>query len=365
MYDYDEIYDQIIKKTETVNLPAEESIKIVNKIYNDLQIGLLKPRNITKRCYKLISNSISRQNGESDSVSIEKYQVETFIKNIQPRVNLGEEDVKDLKRRLLKLDEINSDSLNQVLMEYLEENNKDSLRMIKNQDFRKFDQAIVTIENPKLANRFGIYDENILLYSFIDHDEGIMFEILSEENNENHILTKAELENEIIRHLDKEEIDESKYGELRKLKIIDRFRNHDNPDIILVKFIRDGISEYLNIKLEYIIGSKLIGYLIDEPQYIKELNIGDEVVVSYCYDYTDHVHVYVNGDTEHLLKMIKEISVAFKNPSREIIKGILYSYRNEKEFDEIVDTFHSIIFDYFRDLDELYMEIDKEVGECI
>lgn len=365
MYDYDEIYDQIIKKTETVNLPAEESIKIVNKIYNDLQIGLLKPRNITKRCHRLISNSISRQNGETDSIAIEKYQVETFIKGIRERVSLNEDGVKELEERLLGLDEINSDSLNGALVDYLEENNNDSLRMIRNQDFRKFDQAIVTIENPKLANRFGIYDENILLYSFIDHDEGILFEILSDENNENHILTKAELENEIIRYIDKEEIDESDYREIRELKLIDRFRNPDNPDIIRVKFIRDGISEHLNVRLERMIGSRLIGHLIDEPQYIRGMNPGDEVVVSYCYDYTDHVHVYVNGDTRRLLKMIREISAAFENPSRESIADILYSYREEREFDEIVDTFHSIIFDHFRDLDELYREIDRVVEECI
>ena len=62
MYNYEDIYDKIIKKTQTVNLSDEESLKIIDKIYNDLNIGILKPRNINKKCSELICNSILRQN---------------------------------------------------------------------------------------------------------------------------------------------------------------------------------------------------------------------------------------------------------------------------------------------------------------
>ena len=134
MYDYDEIYDKIIKKTKTVNLDDEESLKIVDKIYNDLKIGILKPRNINKKCSKLIYNSISRQNTEKDKINLKKYQINAFVNNVKPKLNILEEELEELKRELANIEEINLKNLKKGLKQYLAKINNHSLKMIKNQE---------------------------------------------------------------------------------------------------------------------------------------------------------------------------------------------------------------------------------------
>ncbi|MDO5849468.1 MAG: hypothetical protein Q4P18_08025 [Methanobrevibacter sp.] len=365
MYDYDEVYEKIIKNTESVNLSAEESIKIIDKIYNDLEIGILKPRNINKRCLKLICNSLSRQTNQKEELNIEQYKINSFIENVLPKLKITDEEIKGLEKKLLSLDEINSQTLDFALKKYLDEIGNDSLKMIRNQDFRKFDQAIVTLEDPDFAQKYGIYDREILLYSFIDHEEGILFELLSDENHENPILTKRDLDDEIIKHIDRECLEDDEYAEIRNLRFLDKFRDQNNPDIVTVKFIKSGKSEHLKVRLESIVGSKIIGTLVENAEKIDGLSVGIEVVVSYCYDFTDEIHVYSNCDLGQLAWKIREISTDFNNPSKDVIVEKLSVYKDNLEFDFIVDTFHSIIFDHFRDLNEFYNEIDKEVIECI
>lgn len=365
VYDYDELYEKIIKSTQTVNLPARESVKIVDKIYNDLEIGILKPRNINKRCHRLICNSLSRQKGTDSGQDIKKCQAKAFIERIRPKVNLTDLELEELELRLMELEKINTETLKEAFREYLSEIGNHSLSMIKNQDFRVFDQAIISIENPKLANRFDIYDQSVLLYSFISHEDGILFELLTGEYGENPILTKRELDNEIISYIDREDLDESKYGKIRQLKIIDEFRDPDNPDIVTVKFIKDGKSERLRVLMESIVESRIIGYLVDEPKVIEDIAPGREVVISYCYDVTDEIHLYVKGDTSKISKTIKDICRLLKNPSRKRILDIFSRYRDCNDFDFLADTFHSIIFDYFRDMNEFYKELDKEAIQCI
>lgn len=362
MYDYDEIYDKIIKKTKTVNLADEESLKIVDKIYNDLKIGILKPRNINKKCSKLIYNSISRQNTEKDKINLKKYQINTFVNNVKPKLNILEEELEELKRELENIEEINLKNLKKGLKQYLAKINNHSLKMIKNQDFRVLNNSIITVENPKFAKRLGIFDEFVLLYGFIDHNKGLQFELLMEEEKENIILTKKDVDEEIITSIDKEDFDDEQYRDIRKLALLDDFRDSDNPDIIKVLFIKNHNKEYLNVKLERMIGSIFIGYLIDEPKNIKNLTVGSEVIVSYSFDYTDKVHVYVNYNNENLPETVRNIECLFSNPSKEIIISTLVDYKYNEDFDLLVDIFHNIIFEYFKDINEFYEGIFGGVG---
>lgn len=365
MYGYDEIYDKIIKKTKTVNLPDEESIKIIDKIYNDLKIGILKPRNINQKCSKLIYNSLSRQNNGKEILNLEKYQIKAFINNMKPKLNISDEEIEELRKELESIEEINVENMNKGLKNYLSKINNHSLKMIKNQDFRLLNNSIITIENPKFSNKFGIIDDNVLLYGFIDHEDGILFELLMGEGKENIILTKKDIDEEIIDSIDKEDFCQDKYSDIRDLTFLDDFRDTYNPDIVKVLFIKNHKSEYLNVKLERRIGSKFLGYLIDEPKNIKKLKSGSEVIVSYCFDYTDNVHVYVNYDNENLPKIIRDIEHQLDNPSKEIIIDILSSYKYENDFDIVVDTFHNIIFDQFKDINEFYSAVFGGVVLCI
>ena len=137
-----------------------------------------------------------------------------------------------------------------------------------------------------------------------------------EEEKENIILTKKDVDEEIITSIDKEDFDDGQYRDIRKLALLDDFRDSDNPDIIKVLFIKNHNKEYLNVKLERMIGSIFIGYLIDEPKNIKNLTVGSEVIVSYSFDYTDKVHVYVNYNDENLPETVRNIECLFSNPSK-------------------------------------------------
>ena len=365
MYNYDEVYEKITRNTKSVNLPADESIKIVNKVYKDLEIGLLKPRNITKKTHKLICNSLARQNKQKDTINIDHYRVNSFIDNIKSKLVISDNELRDLEEKLLALEIINDVTLNRAFKRYLKETGNNSLKMIKNQSFRDLDQAIIEVDNIEIAKKYGIYDERLMFYSFIDHDKGLLFELLTEGDNENFILTKNQMENEVIKYIDKEDIEIGDYKDIRKLEMLDKFRDSTNPDIITVMFIDSGKSENLKVKLESVIGSKLIGTLIEKPQLISNVLYGDEVVVTYCYDYTDNIHLYVNGTTNNSVRLLKDISKKLQNPSKEIVSSTLSQYKNSEEFDFIVDTFHSTIFDYYRDLNEFYKEINKEELKCI
>lgn len=365
MYDYEEIYDRIIKKTKTVNLPDEESLKIIDKIYRDLEIGILKPRNINKKCSKLIYSSISRLNAEKETINLKKYQIKVFVNNIRPKLNISDEEIEELKVELENIEEINLENLNNGLKQYLDKTNNQSLKMIKNQDFRILNNSIITVENPKFAKKLGISDDIVLLYGFIDHDKGMLFELLMGDGEENIILTKKDIDEEIINSIDKESFDDGQYNDIRSIVLLDDFRDSDNPDIIKVLFIKNHKREYLNVKLERKIGSKFLGYLIDEPEYIKKLGLGSEVIVSYSFDYTDKVHVYVDYDDENLPKTVRHIENLFDNPSKEIIIDTLADYKYDNDFDLLVDIFHDIIFEYFKDINEFYDGIFGGIGLCI
>lgn len=359
MYDYGEVYEKIIENTKSVNLSTVESMKIVNKVYNDLNIGLLKPRNITKRSNKLICNSFTRQNKQKEDLTINHHKVNAFIENVKPKLTLSEYEFKQLKERLIDLDEISEESCYKLLEEFLAEIHNDSFKMLKNYSFRILNQSIIAIDNLQLANKYNLFDERILLYGFIDHDKGLQFELLTPEGRKNPILSRKELENEVIQFIHCEKIENNKYSEIRNFELIDEFRDVNNPDIITVKFIENGKFEYLKVKLEMIIGCKFIGVLVDNPEKISNFKKGDEVVVSYCYDYTDNVHVYVKNRDNELASVIKKLSKNFENTSKEDILENLSIYKKSPDFEMIIDTFHNIIFDYFRDLAEFYRELKK------
>lgn len=348
MYNYDEIYEKIIKTTDSVNLSSEESLKIVDKIYKDLEIGLLKPRNITKKANMLICNSFASQNKQKENLTIEHHKVNAFLEKIKTKIIISKKDLNALKERLMDLNEISEQKLTEELKKFLKETNNNSLKMIKNYSFRDLNQAIISLDNSKIQ-----------LHCFIDHEKGILFELLTEKGIKNHILTRKDVENEIIHSINKNEFETSKYDEIRSIEIIDKFRDVDNPDIITVKFIDSGRFEYLKVKLECVIGCKLIGNLIEEPRKVSKFSKGDEVLINYCYDYFDNIHVYVKKRSDMLTSILKELSNDFKNASKEVILEKLYYYKYIPDFEIIIDTFHIIIFDYFRDLSEFYKEINK------
>lgn len=365
MYNYEDIYDKIIKKTQTVNLSDEESLKIIDKIYNDLNIGILKPRNINKKCSELICNSILRQNNGKENINLEKYQIKAFINKLKPKLDISDEEIEELKEELENIDEISTENLNKCLKQYLAKINNHSLMMIKNQDFRVLNNSVISVENPKFAKKLGIFDDCVLLYGFIDHNKGLLFELLMGENEENLILTKKDIGEEVITSIDKEDFDDEKYSDIRNLVLLDDFRDSDNPDIIKALFIKNHKREYLRVKLERKIGSNFIGYLIDEPKDIEKLTPGSEVIVSYAFDYTDNVHVYINYDDENLPKTVRHIEYILDNPSKEIIIATLANYKYDNDFDLLVDIFHNIIFEYFKDINEFYDGVFGGVGLCI
>lgn len=353
MYEYGEVYDKVIRNTRAVNLPDKESIKIVDKIYNDLEIGILKPRNINKKCNKLICNSLARQNDEDDC-SMDKYQVNAFIDNIRPKLKISDSELNDLRNSLLNLEDKSTDAMTTTLKDYLFKTNNKSLKMIKNQDFRTFNQAFITLEHPKCTEKYGVSEDYVLLYSYIDHDYGILFKLLTDES---HLLTKSEVDEEIIKEIERENPKASEYDDIRNLKIIDEFRDLDNPDIITVLFIKEDETEYLKVKLESMIESKLLGVILEDSEKIKGLKKGTEVLVSYCFDYTDNIHVYVDADAVKVAGTVKEVSNLLKNPTKEGIVETLSKYKYINGFDIIVDTFHSVIFNYFKDINEFYSAI--------
>lgn len=426
MYNYDELYEKVMDYTNSLNLEHNQSVEIINKIAKDVDLGLLKQRNIEKKVESLAYNRAFTGNESINSyydilqiLAIENQwdyvkgellnttkpydecffslipeatiqhrlkikQIQVFIDHIKPKLQISDSELAEFKLRLLRYarnNEITTNVLNNMLEMYLEETQNDSFKMVRNQDFRKLDKKFVAIKNPDLALKFHEDDstdvDSLICYSYIDHEKGISFLVLTTafegemyeriDFSKDYIIAKKDVEDEVIEFIDScddylnyidSAIDNSeKYAEIRNYALIDEARDKDNPDLVKVEFISPDSCEHLLVSCENIIGSKIIGETVENSTKIKKLKKGMQVVVSYSYDFKDRLrlYVYIDDDFDKLSGVIEEINKEYeKCPTKGKLIEQLSKYKSCYDFDEVIDAFHSLIFDYFRDLNEFY-----------
>lgn len=310
-------------------------------------------------------------------------QINIFLEDRISDFEFSVEEFKELKNRLLRhanSNRITTEILDNLFEMYLAEIGNKSLEMVRNQDFRNLDKKFVAIKNPEMAMKFHEDDDldvdSLICYSYIDHFNGISFLVLTtafegelnrrEDFSKDYVIPKRDVEDDLMEFIDSYDEymtyieltvgDDHQYDEIRNFRLIDDARDQYNPDLIEVEFISPDGYQTIQLRCENIICSKIIGEAIEDLSCLK-VKKGMNLVVSYCYDLKDKLRLYLYYEEcfENLSRIVEAINRKYEShPTKNRLVELLLKYREHDDFDEIVDTFHPVIFDYFRDLEEFY-----------